>query len=55
MDFQVKCKLEKDCVSKKTGGKYDRVIINFGDFSKIVVLSTLELKNLEEKLGIKHE
>lgn len=50
MEFQVVCKLEKDCISKKSGTKYDRVIINFGDFNKMVVLNTLESKNLTEKL-----
>lgn len=51
MEFQVICKLEKNVISKKTNAPYDRVIVNFGDFSKIVVLSKLELSNLEQKLN----
>lgn len=54
MDFQVKCKLEENVYSKKKDTTYDRVIINFGDFEKMVVLNKLELKNLKEKLT-KHE
>lgn len=46
MKFQITGILEKDVVSKKTGVKYNRVIVDFGDFQKIIILSTLEFKNL---------
>lgn len=51
MKFQVIAEYQTNCVSKKTGNTYDRVIIDFGKFKKLCVLSDLEsdcLKNLHE-------
>lgn len=50
MNFKVEAKLEKDVYSEKKKTTYNRVIINFGDFEKMVVLNKLELMNLESKL-----
>lgn len=49
MEFQVKCKLEENCLSKK-GVTYNRIILDFGDFQKMVVLTNLELLYLKDKL-----